>query len=96
MEIRNIRHKALKAFVERGATKGLPASHVDKIRDIVAFLLDADAPDEVLKLARYQPHRLRGDRASTISLSVTANWRITFSYDSAAKEIVDLDLEDYH
>ena len=40
MEIRNIRHKGLKAFIERGQTKGLPAAYVEKIRDIVSFLLD--------------------------------------------------------
>ena len=96
VEIRNVRHKGLKAFIERDATKGLPAVHVDKIRDIVAFLLEAESPDEVLALTRYSPHRLKGDRAGIVSLSVTPNWRITFFHDAATTEIVDLDFEDYH
>lgn len=96
MEIRNIRHKGLKAFVERGHTKGLPAAYVEKIRDIVSFLLDIEGIDEVFDLKKYKPHRLTGDRAGTFSFSVTPNWRITFSYDAAANELFDLDYEDYH
>jgi proteic killer suppression protein len=37
---------------------------------------------------------LTGDRAGTWSLSVSGNWRITFTLD--ADTIKDLDLEDYH
>jgi proteic killer suppression protein len=96
MEIRNIRHKGLKAFVARGQTKGLPAAYVEKIRDIMIFLLDMEEIDEVFDLKKYKPHRLTGDRAGTFSLSVTPNWRITFGCDAAANERIDVDYEDYH
>jgi len=39
-------------------------------------------------------HHLTGDRVGTWSLSVSGNWRLTFTLDSG--EISDLDLEDYH
>ncbi len=96
MDIRNVRHKALKALIERDVSKGLPADHVEKIRDIVTFLLEADSPDEVMALAKYSPHRLKGDRAGVITLAVTRNWRITFVHDPGSNEIIDLDFEDYH
>lgn len=96
MEIRNVRHKGLRAFIEKGQPRGLPAQYVEKIRDILSFLLDIEEIDEVFDLKKYKPHRLTGDRAGTYSLSVTPNWRITFRHDPKANEIFDLDYEDYH
>ena len=78
MEIRNVQHKCLKAFIEKGEVKGLSAQYIDKIRDIVGYLLDIEKIDEVLALKKYKPHKLTGDRESEFSLSVTPNWRITF------------------
>ena len=94
MEIRNVKNKALKAFIESETTKGLPSAHIDKIRDIITFLLEAETIEEIFDLPKYKPHRLKGSRAGTFSLSVTANWRITFAHNS--NEITDLDFEDYH
>ena len=37
-----------------------------------------------------------GDRRGTWSLTVSANWRITFRVDRNEMEIIDLDFEDYH
>jgi toxin HigB-1 len=96
MEIRNIKHKGLKNFIEKGQTKGLPPHYIDKISDIVGFLLDIEAIDEVFALTKYKPHRLTGDRAGEYALSVTPNWRITFGHDAEDREIIDLDYEDYH
>ncbi len=96
MEIQNIKHKGLRNFVEKGQVKGLPAPYIDKIRDIIGFLLDIDHIDEVLTLTKYKPHRLTGDREGHYALSVTPNWRITFGYDVDGNEVIDLDYEDYH
>ena len=82
--------------MEKGQSKGLPAQYVDKIRDIVTFLLDIEVIDEVFDLKKYKPHRLTGDRSGTFSFSVTPNWRITFRIDETRGEIVALDFEDYH
>lgn len=96
MDIRSIRHKGLRNFVERNNPKGLPQNCVAKITDIVAFLIDMDSIDEVFDLQKYKPHLLSGDRAGTYSFHVTANWRITFKHDAATDELHDLDYEDYH
>ena len=96
MDIRSIRHKGLRNFVERNNPKGLPQNYVAKIADIVAFLIDMDSIDEVFDLQKYKPHLLSGDRAGTYSFHVTANWRITFKHDAATDELYDLDYEDYH
>lgn len=96
MDIRSIRHKGLRNFVERNNPKGLPQNYVAKIADIVAFLIDIESIDEVFDLQKYRPHLLSGDRAGTYSFHVTANWRITFKHDAAMDELYDLDYEDYH
>ena len=96
MEIRNIRHKGLRNFVERDKSRGLPQDHVTKIADIMAFLIDVADIDEVFDLKKYKPHRLTGERAGTYSLHVTANWRITFRHDAEENELCDVDFEDYH
>lgn len=96
MEIRNVRHKGLRAFIEKDSPRGLPPDHVAKIADILAFLIDMDAIDEVFALSKYKPHLLSGGRSGTYSFHVSANWRLTFRHDAAANEIYDLDFEDYH
>ena len=96
MEIRNIRHKGLRNFVEKNASKGLQQEHVVKIADILAFLIDMDDVDEIFDLPKYRPHMLAGDRAGTFAVHVSANWRITFRHDADENELFDVDYEDYH
>ena len=96
MEIRNIRHKGLRAFVEKNNPKGLPQQYIGKITDIMAYLIEIDDIDEVMTLRKYKPHQLSGGRAGTYSFHVTANWRIIFKYDAAEHELYDVDYEDYH
>jgi proteic killer suppression protein len=47
-------------------------------------------------LPSWKAHTLTGDRKGTWSLSVTANWRLTFRIDTTEREIYDVNLEDYH
>jgi toxin HigB-1 len=96
MEFRNIRHRGLRNFVERNNSKGLPPELVAKIADIMAFLIDMGAIDEIFDLPKYRPHHLTGDRHGTYSVRVSANWRITFRHDTDNNEIYDIDYEDYH
>jgi proteic killer suppression protein len=96
MEIRNIRHKGLRNFIERNDSKKLSQNYVAKITDIMAFLIDIEDIDEILDLQKYKPHLLTGDRAGTYSFHVSANWRITFKHDAQTNELYDIDYEDYH
>lgn len=96
MEIRSIRHKSLRKFVEKNNPKGLPQDYLAKIADIMTFLIDMEDIEEVSNLQKYKPHRLSGERAGTYSFHVTPNWRITFRHDAATNELYDVDYEDYH
>ncbi|MBO9715003.1 type II toxin-antitoxin system RelE/ParE family toxin [Sphingomonas sp.] len=95
MEIESIRHKALRNFAETGKTKGLPGNLVDRLRNMLAYLVAIEHPDELYLPPNFGAHELTGDRAGTWSLTVTKNWRMTFRInDVLATE--DMDLEDYH
>ncbi len=95
MEIRSIRHKALRRLVEDDVRSGLPAAAVPKIAAILSFLQDATGVDVLASVPAWRAHLLTGDRRGTWSLTVTRNWRITFRIDDEGT-IVDLDFEDYH
>ena len=95
MEVASIRHKALERFFLTGRSRGLDGQLVDRLRRMLTFLTAASGPDVLHVPPNYGAHELTGDRAGTWALTVTRNWRMTFSLN-AAGAIVDLDLEDYH
>ena len=96
MKIGSILHKGLKQLYAEDSTKGVPPDTVDKLRKMLAFLDDMEAPEELPALPSWKVHTLTGNRKGTWSLSVTRNRRLTFRIDAAENEIRDLNLEDYH
>ena len=96
MIVRNIVHRGLRRFVENDDASGLPASFVEKIRNIISFLQQMDDASELRSIPGWKAHQLTGNRKGEWSLAVTRNWRITFLIDRAKGEIVDLNFEDYH
>ena len=95
MQIESIRHKALRRFAETGLSKGLPSGSVERLRNMLAFLVAMGAEEELRVPPNFGAHRLTGDRAGNWALTVTRNWRLTFSI-GAGGAIEDMDLEDYH
>lgn len=87
------RHRGLKRFFYSGDSRDLKASHVPKVRRILARLhaatsiRDVDAPG--LRL-----HPLKGKRKGQWALDVDRHWRITFTFDG--RNCDDVDYEDYH
>jgi toxin HigB-1 len=94
VKIRNVSHRGLKRFIERDDASGLAPAVVEKVRNIVSFLQEMQDVQELHDVPSWKVHQLTGDRKGTWSLSVTRNWRMTFSIDRAEGEIVDLDYED--
>jgi len=94
--IRNVPHRALKRFIERNDPSGLSPAVVEKVRNIITFLMEMEDVLELRDVPGWKPHQLAGDRKGTWSLTVTRNWRITFGVDQDKKEIFDLNYEDYH
>jgi proteic killer suppression protein len=96
VKIRNVIHKGLRRFIERNEPRGLPPASVEKVRNITTFLLEMEDVQELRDFPHWNAHQLTGDRKGTWSVTVTRNWRITFSANQRKGEISDLDFEDYH
>ena len=96
MKIRNVTHKGLKKFIERGDPSGLPPAAIDKIQIALSFLQDMGSADELRRVSMFKAHQLTGNRKGVWSISITRNWRVTFSVDEQEQIIIDLGYEDYH
>lgn len=96
MKIRNVVHKGLRRLIEGNDTTGVQPAFVPKLRRIVSFLQDMTQEEELRTVPGWRVHMLTGNRRGTWSLTVSANWRITFRVDRAEMEIFDLNFEDYH
>lgn len=66
---------------------------VDRIRAILARLHQAELIND-MDIHSYRLHSLAGNRQGTWSVTVRANWRITFRFEDG--DALDVNLEDYH
>ena len=91
--IKSFRHKGLKRFWETGSTKWIPARHAKRIR-LILDAIDAATTLDDLRKPGFDLHELKGDRKGTWAITVSGNWRITFTFDSG--NAYDVNYEDYH
>lgn len=93
MRIESIRHKALRRFAQTGNAKGV--MQAERIRDMLAFIDSAGSFDALATPPNFGFHALTGDRAGEFAMTVTRNYRLTFTKVDD-RTISALDLEDYH
>ena len=77
--------------------EGNPSRIAAKLRFRVALALSAlDAAGSPLELnvPGYRLHQLKGDLKGIWSIKISGNWQITFRFDEAGAN--DVDLIDYH
>ena len=91
--IRSFKHKGLERFFISGSKSSIRPEQEDRLRLILAQLHAAVAPGD-MALPGLRLHELKGDRKGTWSVTVSGNWRMTFSFEG--KDAVDVDYEDYH
>ncbi len=89
----SFRHKGLEGFYRSGSTRGIQASHANKLARILALLDVAKGPQD-LNIPSFKLHPLKGGRAGYWSIWVNGNWRMTFRFTDADVELVDY--HDYH
>ena len=94
MEIGKFRHKGLRRLYEDDDQSGVPVASAKRLRNILAALEFAADLDQLETMPGWKLHQLRGERRGTYAMSVTGNWRLTFSVDEGT--VTDLDFEDYH
>jgi proteic killer suppression protein len=95
VDIDSIRHKPLRRLFEEGATRGIDGKLVDRLRKMLAYIVNAESFEELAIPPNYGLHPLTGDRDGSWAMTVTRNWRLTFSKVDG-RTLADLDLEDYH
>ncbi|MEH6503032.1 MAG: type II toxin-antitoxin system RelE/ParE family toxin [Cycloclasticus sp.] len=91
--IKSFKHKGLEVFYTSGTTKGIQAKHAKKLRMQLAAL-DTAHQIEDLDIPGYRLHQLKGDLKGLWSITVNANWRITFEFSDSNIYIVNY--KDYH
>jgi proteic killer suppression protein len=69
------------------------AEHVVKLRDILVRL-DAGHAVTDMDLPGFRLHPLKGEMKGSWSVTVRANWRVTFRF--ADRDVFDVDYLDYH
>ena len=78
---------------EEDDPRRLPRDMLERIRLILARL-DTAKTIEVMNVHSYHLHELKGDRKGIWSVTVRANWRITFRFKDG--DAFDMNFEDYH
>lgn len=91
--IKSFKHKGLKLFFETGRKTGIQAGHAKKLRMQLTAVDTAHTIDDI-NLPGFKLHQLSGNRIGVWSISVNANWRITFEFRDGHAYI--LNYEDYH
>jgi proteic killer suppression protein len=84
----------LRRLIEADDGRELRPDLVNRVRRVLTVLIAAPDIVAVQGPPGWRVHQLSGDRAGTWSISVSGNWRITFTVEEG--EVRDLNLEDYH
>ncbi|CCA89932.1 type II toxin-antitoxin system RelE/ParE family toxin [Novosphingobium sp. PP1Y] len=92
MEIESITHNALRKMSTTGLTKGVIEHR--RVINMLQYIVGAGSFDELACPSNFGFHPLSGERAGTFAMTVTKNWRLTFTMVDETT-IADLDLEDY-
>ena len=91
--IKSFAHKGLEKYFLAGNAAGLQAIHAKKLRLILAQLDKAKTIDD-MDIPSLHLHGLKGPRKGIWSVTVQANWRVTFRFVDGDAEVVNY--EDYH
>lgn len=91
--IKSFAHKGLEKYFLAGNAAGIQVIHAKKLRLILAQLDKAKTIDD-MDIPTLHLHELKGSRKGIWSVTVQANWRVTFRLVNGDAEVVNY--EDYH
>ena len=93
--IKSFKHKGLENFFLTGSTKGIQAIHAEKISRVLNRLNLLTGLND-LNTPAYRLHKLKGNMQNIWSITIQANWRITFEYEEETNDVYIVDYQDYH
>jgi len=91
--IKSFRHKGLQRFFETGSLAGIQAAHAARLRLQLIALHNAKKADDLVFPA-WHLHLLKGSLKDHWAISVSGNWRLTFTFDG--EDVILVDYCDYH
>ena len=91
--IKSFQHKGLRKLYETASLAGVQASHGKRLRMQLAAL-DTAQTIEDMDIPGFRLHPLKGELQGRWSITVNANWRMTFEFKDGNAYV--LDYEDYH
>ena len=91
--IRSFKHRGLKRLYERDDRSGIRPDLRHAVEDILARLDEAETL-QAMNLPGYRLHPLKGHFREFWSVTIRANWRIIFRFQSG--DAFDVELIDYH
>jgi toxin HigB-1 len=91
--IKSWQHKGLEAFFTSGSNAGIRPDHAPRLRRQLARLDVASRPLD-MNVPGWRFHGLARGLDGYFAVSVSSNWRLTFSFEGADAVLVDY--QDYH
>ena len=91
--IRSFRHKGVERFFRTGSKAGIQAAHAPRLSRQLAALHVATQPAD-MNVPGWGLHPLKGKFLNHWNVSVSANWRLTFTFKDGDAELIDY--QDYH
>ena len=91
--IRTFRHRGVKRFFEDGSKSGIQPKHEARLRILLTTLNLASNPLD-MKRDGWDWPPLKGDLKGHWSVSVSGNWRLTFTFEG--EDAILVDYRDYH
>ena len=89
----SFRHRGLERFFRTGSKAGIQPDQAERLRLVLGRLVAATCAQD-MNLPGLRLHPLKGRLKGRWSVTISGNWRITFSFEG--KDAVLVDYEDYH
>ena len=84
----SFKHKGLEKFFATGNVAGIQAHHAKRLRLLLAALNTAEVIED-MHLPGYKLHSLKGALLGRWSITVNANWRMTFEFVDGNVHVLD-------
>ncbi len=91
--IRSFRHHGVEKFFQTGSRAGIQPKHAARLRLQLTTLNLAAAPEDMNRDG-WNLHTLKGKLSGHWAVTVSGNWRLTFSFSK--NDAILVDYQDYH
>ena len=91
--IKSFRHKGVQKFFETGSKAGIQPKHAKRLA-VQLDVLDEAIGVEDMQIPGWKCHALHGEFDGHWAVSVSGNWRLTFTFEG--KNAVLVNYQDYH